>query len=42
LLTVSATIQERWRQTGNDAVYVQPYAPIAATLGNHERRVGEG
>jgi len=41
-LSVSATVQERWRQTGYDAVYVQPYAPIAATLGNHERRVGEG
>lgn len=40
--SVSASVSERWRQTGNDAVYLQPYTPIAATLGNSERRVGEG
>jgi hypothetical protein len=41
-LTLAASVLERWRETGNDAVYVQPYTPIAATLGNHERRVGDG
>lgn len=40
--SVSASVMERWRETGNDAVYLQPYIPIAATLDNHERRVGEG
>jgi Alginate export len=40
--TIVASIYERWRETGNDAVYVQPYTPIAATLGNHERGVGTG
>ncbi len=39
--SMSASVAERWRQTGNDAVYLQPYIPLAATLGNSERRVGE-
>lgn len=38
--SVSASVGERWRQTGDDAVYLQPYTPIAATLANGERRVG--
>jgi hypothetical protein len=40
--SVSASVAERWRETGSDAVYLQPYTPLAATLGNNERRVGEG
>jgi hypothetical protein len=40
--TLVASIFERWRQTGGDAVYVQPAIPIAATLGNQQRRVGTG
>ncbi len=39
--TLSVSAAERWRQTGEDAVYLQPYIPIAATLANNERRVGE-
>lgn len=38
---MSFSLGERWRQTARDAVYTQPYVPIAATLGNSERRVGE-
>lgn len=40
--TLVASVFERWRQTGADAVYVQPSTPIAATLGNRQRRVGTG
>jgi hypothetical protein len=39
--SVSASVGERWRETGADAVYLQPYIAIAPTLQNHERRVGE-
>jgi hypothetical protein len=40
--TLALSVLERWRQTGGDAVYLQPYTPLAATRGNHERRVGTG
>jgi hypothetical protein len=39
--SLAASVAERWRQTGNDAVYLQPYVPMPETLGNQERRVGE-
>lgn len=32
----------RWRQSGADAVYLQPYVPMAQTLNNQYRRVGSG
>lgn len=41
-LSLSAAVLERWRQTGNDAVYTQPYLPLASTAGNSARRVSEG
>jgi hypothetical protein len=40
-MNLSFSVGERWRQSTSDAVYTQPYIPLAATLGNRERRVGE-
>ena len=41
-VTLTAAAFGRWRQTGNDAVYLQPLIPVAATLSNRERFVGTG
>ena len=40
-LSLSFSVSQRWRQSTSDAVYIQPYVPLAATLGNPARRVGE-
>jgi hypothetical protein len=38
---VTASVLGRWRQSGRDAVYTQPYVAIASTLANTSRHVGE-
>ena len=40
--TLQVSVFERWRETGGDAVYLQPYSPLNATRTNAERRVGTG
>ena len=40
-VSLEASVLLRWRQNPADAVYVQPSTPIAATLGNRAREVGQ-
>ncbi len=40
-LSVEASVLLRWRQNPADAVYTQPSTPIAQTLANREREVGQ-
>lgn len=40
-LTLMLSASRRWRQTGADAVYLQPAVALATTLGNRERHVGD-
>ena len=40
-VTLTASVLARWRQSGRDAVYVQPYVAIAPTLAGTARHVGE-
>jgi hypothetical protein len=41
-VSLSLSVMERWRQSGRDAVYLQPFIALAATRDNTRRRVGEG
>ena len=40
-LTLQAAIQFKWREAAADAVYIGPSAPLAATLGNNSREIGQ-
>ena len=40
-LSLRASVIARWREDAHDAVYLQPYVPLAATLGNRAREVGQ-
>lgn len=40
-LTLEASILMRWRQNPADAVYLQPSTPIASTLNNRAREIGQ-
>ncbi|MDT9600888.1 alginate export family protein [Sphingosinicella rhizophila] len=39
-LTVQAAVQLKWREDRDDAVYLGPSAPLAATRGNRAREIG--
>lgn len=40
-LTLTASVQFKWREDVNDAVYLGPSAPLAATRGNRAREIGQ-
>lgn len=40
-LTLAASVQLKWRETVDDAVYVGPSVPLAATRGNRAREIGQ-
>ena len=40
-LTIQAGVQFKWRESEDDAVHVGPSAPLAGTLGNRNREIGQ-
>lgn len=40
-LTLAASVQLKWREDVDDAVYLGPSAPLAATRGNRGREIGQ-